>query len=311
MSRPQLDALPEWGTGTVAVLSTGAGPPHAIPVSTAVRTGPRTIVLALALRRESLARLREDPRCALTLVGGGDVAFTASGSARIVEEPMDASDRVAAVRIDVEAIQDHRHDDFEIDGGVRWHWTNADAERRDAAIRAALAHAQPLRVRPLRADESDWVRAVMRERWGDEIAAGRGRIWRPAELPGFVAAADSGERAGLATYAVEGDTAELVTIDALRPGAGVGRLLLDAVAEAARAAGAGRLLVMTTNDNLGALRFYQRAGFRLAALRPGAVDDARSLKPAIVATGAGGIPIRDELDLVLELGGPRQEPGGR
>ena len=52
--------LPEWPDGTVAVLSTGAGAPHAIPVSTAVRRGPRTIVLALSLRRESLARLRED-----------------------------------------------------------------------------------------------------------------------------------------------------------------------------------------------------------------------------------------------------------
>jgi hypothetical protein len=309
MTRPELDALPEWGPGTVAVLSTGAGPPHAIPVSTATRTGPRTIVLALALRRESLARLRADPRCALTLLAGGDVAFTARGAAAIAEEPMAASDRVAAVRIDVETIQDHRHDDFEIDGGVRWHWTDAAAERRDGAIRAALGPGEPLHVRPLGAGESDWVRAMMRERWGDEIVAGRGRVWRPAELPGIVAVGGSGERAGLATYAVEGDAAELVTIDALRPGAG--RLLLEAVADAARAAGAGRLLVMTTNDNLGALRFYQRAGFRLAALRPGAVDEARSLKPAIAATGADGIPIRDELDLVLELGGPRQVPGGR
>ena len=132
-------ALPEWGPGTVAVLSTGAGPPHAIPVSTAVRTGPRTVVLALALRRESLARLREDPRCALTVMAGGDVAFTAHGRAAIVAEPMAVSDRVAAVRIDVDAIQDHGQDRFEIDAGVRWHWTDPDAERQDAEIRAALA----------------------------------------------------------------------------------------------------------------------------------------------------------------------------
>ena len=87
----------------MAVLSTGAGGPHAIPVSTAVRVGPRTVVFALALRRESLARLREDARCALTVITGGDVALTAYGRATIVEEPMAVSDRVAAVRIDVEA----------------------------------------------------------------------------------------------------------------------------------------------------------------------------------------------------------------
>lgn len=138
MTRPQLDALPEWRPGAVAVLSTGAGPPHAIPVSTAVRAGPWAIVLALALRRESLARLREDPRCALTLMAGGDVAFTAHGRATIVEEPMAISDRVTAIRIDVDAIQDHGQDSFTIDDGVRWHWTDAEAERRDAEIAAAL-----------------------------------------------------------------------------------------------------------------------------------------------------------------------------
>jgi Pyridoxamine 5'-phosphate oxidase len=130
--------LPQWEPGAVAVLSTGAGPPHAIPVSTAVRAGPRTVVLALALRRESLARLRADPRCALTLIAGGDVAVTAHGRATIVEEPMAASDRVAAVRIDVESIQDHGQDSFEIDAGVRWHWTDPEAERLDREIRAAL-----------------------------------------------------------------------------------------------------------------------------------------------------------------------------
>ncbi len=58
---------------------------------------------------------------------------------------------------------------------------------------------------------------------------------------------------------------------------------------------------MTTNDNLRALRLYQLAGFRLAALRPGAVDEARGRKPPIPETGADGIPIRDEIDLVLYL----------
>jgi hypothetical protein len=138
MPRPQLDALPEWRPGTVAVLSTGAGPPHAIPISTAVRRDPRTIALALALRRESLARVREDPRCALTIMAGGDIAFTAHGRATIVEEPMAVSDRVTAIRIDVEAIQHHGQDTFEIDDGVRWHWTDPGAEQRDAEIRAAL-----------------------------------------------------------------------------------------------------------------------------------------------------------------------------
>jgi nitroimidazol reductase NimA-like FMN-containing flavoprotein (pyridoxamine 5'-phosphate oxidase superfamily) len=139
VSRPDPDALPEWEDGTVAILSTGAGAPHAIPVSTGVRAGPRRVVLALARRRESLARLRAEPRAALTVLAGGDVAVTVHARARIVEEPMAVSDRVAAVALDVERIQDHGQPRFVIEEGVRWRWTSADDERRDAAIRAALA----------------------------------------------------------------------------------------------------------------------------------------------------------------------------
>ena len=129
-----MDELPDWPAGTVAVLSTGAGEPHAIPISTAVRNGPRTLALALALRRGSLARLREDPRCAVTILAAGNVAFTAIGRAAVREE----RERVAILDVDVERIQDHGHDTFVIDDGVRWRWTDPDAERADAAVRAAL-----------------------------------------------------------------------------------------------------------------------------------------------------------------------------
>jgi hypothetical protein len=128
-----MTALPDWPDGTVAVLSTGAGPPHAIPVSTAVRSAPATVHFALGLRRESLARLREDPRCALTVLAGG-VAVTALGTATVVEE----GERVAFVRLDVEEVQDHGQPTFALEGGVRWHWTDERAERTDAEIRAAL-----------------------------------------------------------------------------------------------------------------------------------------------------------------------------
>ena len=125
--------LPEWPDGTVTVLSTGAGPPHAISVSTAVRSGPTTVHLALGLRRESLARLREDPRCALTVIAAG-VAVTAHASASVVEE----NDRVAFLRLDVESVKDHDQPNFEIEDGVRWRWTDEEAEAGDADVRATL-----------------------------------------------------------------------------------------------------------------------------------------------------------------------------
>ena len=128
-----MTALPDWPDGTVTVLSTGGGAPHAIPVSTAVRTDAATVHFALGLRRESLARLREDPRCALTVFAPG-VAVTALGTATVVEE----TDRVAFVRLAVEEVQDHGQPTFELEAGVRWHWTDDDAARADAVIRAAL-----------------------------------------------------------------------------------------------------------------------------------------------------------------------------
>jgi hypothetical protein len=129
-----MDPIPDWPPGTVAVLATaGAGGPHAIPVSTALRAGPRTVLLALARSRGSLARLRAEPRCALALHAAG-VAVTLRGRATVAGEAAGA----VAVRLDVEHVDDHDRPTFSIEGGVRWRWTDAQAERVDAEVRAAL-----------------------------------------------------------------------------------------------------------------------------------------------------------------------------
>src|SRR3954466_10930177 len=109
--------LPEWPAGTVAVLSP-AGPP-AIPVSTATRAGDRAIHFALAHTRDSLARLRENPRCALTILAAG-VAVTAYGTAAVVG----ADDRAPSLRLEVGSVEDHAQPTFSPDEGVRGHWTD-------------------------------------------------------------------------------------------------------------------------------------------------------------------------------------------
>jgi ribosomal protein S18 acetylase RimI-like enzyme len=156
-------------------------------------------------------------------------------------------------------------------------------------------------VRPLTAADHDWVERTIVERWGDSVVVGRGKVWHPGELPGF-AAFESDLCVGLVTYEVDGEACEVVTIDALREGEGIGTALLDAVVEAARTAGCLRVQLLTTNNNLRALAFYQKRGFRLVALRPGAIDEERALKPSIPETDSAGLPIRDELHLELELG---------
>lgn len=135
---PEPPALPDWPPGTAAILSTGAGAPHAIPVSTAVRAGERRVLFVLARRRESLRRLREDPRVALTLLCEGDVAVTLLGRASIAAEPLAISDGLAAIGLAVQEVQDHGQPTFAIEAGVRWRWTDDVARRRDGELRAAL-----------------------------------------------------------------------------------------------------------------------------------------------------------------------------
>jgi peptide deformylase len=160
-----------------------------------------------------------------------------------------------------------------------------------------LPRAEPaISVRPLTDEDREWVDRTIRELWGSDVVVAHGETYRPAELAGFVATA-AGEPAGVVTYRIDGEECEIVTIDAFTRWRGVGTRLVDAVAERARAAGCRRLFLITTNDNLDGLRFYQRRGFRLAALRPGAIDRAREIKPEISRTGDHAIPIHDEIEL--------------
>jgi ribosomal protein S18 acetylase RimI-like enzyme len=153
-------------------------------------------------------------------------------------------------------------------------------------------------LRPLGAADSAWVARHIAEQWGSEIVVAHGAIYRPAELPGFVAQAE-GEVVGLLTYRVEGDACEIVTLDSQREGWGIGAALIEAVKASARQAGCRRLWLITTNDNTHALRFYQKRGFVLAALHRDAVAASRAIKPEIPLFGLDGIPIRDEIELEM------------
>ena len=111
----------------------------------------------------------------------------------------------------------------------------------------------------------------------------------------------AGEMEGLAALSGhDRPIAELVAINAFERRRGVGTAILEACVDHLREK-FHTLRLATTNDNLDALRFYQRRGFRLAALRAGAVDEARLRKPAIPSVGEYELPIRDELDLILSL----------
>jgi ribosomal protein S18 acetylase RimI-like enzyme len=159
----------------------------------------------------------------------------------------------------------------------------------------------PFMIRPRDPRDDDWVLSMIR-RWGEtDYVISRGRKIYAAELPGFCAVSSAGEPLGLATYEPIGEDCQLVTLHALQRFTGIGTTLLAAVREAAAAAGCRRLWLITTNDNVDALRFYQRRDFALVAVHRGLREVARRLKPSLPLTGDYGIPIRDELELEMWL----------
>lgn len=160
-------------------------------------------------------------------------------------------------------------------------------------------------LRPITPADKPVITPLLVREWGSvQVAAlSFGGLLDASELPGWLALGEGeqdGEVVGLLTYLVQGDAAELVTINAFT-GGGVGAALVGALEEECRARGVRRVNVVTTNDNTRALRFYQRAGFRMTALRVGAVDETRKIKPEIPSHGMDGIPIRDEIELTKEL----------
>jgi len=156
-----------------------------------------------------------------------------------------------------------------------------------------------MRVREATAGDRPTLRGFLSQRHSARVAR-LGQVEDPLDHPALIAETEAGDLAGVLTYVPGGDAWEILTLHAETRWAGAGTALIEAVE---RKAGAGRLWLITTNDNVDALRFYQRRGFRLAELRPGAVDESRrTLKPEIPEIGDHGIPLRDELVLEKDLG---------
>jgi DNA-3-methyladenine glycosylase I len=169
-------------------------------------------------------------------------------------------------------------------------------------------------IRPLTPEDRNWVAKFLDDSWGSTKIVTRAKSYYGHLLPGFVAI-QSGRRAkkddlrdadgkrilGLLTYRVEEDECEVMTLNSIVEDSGAGTALLDALKEAARAENYRRLWLITTNDNLNALRFYQQRGFALVAVYRDAIAETRKQKPQIPVLGQDRIPVRDEIELEFLL----------
>ncbi len=131
--------------------------------------------------------------------------------------------------------------------------------------------------------------------WRSDRMVARGRLFHPAQQEGFIAEKE-GNIMGCITFEQQGDAMEITLLDSRERQQGVGTRLVELVLDHARAQGCRRVRVVTTNDNIRAIRFYQKRGFDLVQIHRNALDAARRLKPEIPATGQEGIPIRHELE---------------
>ena len=153
----------------------------------------------------------------------------------------------------------------------------------------------PFLVREASARDRESALDLLAREFGGRQLMSAGTPVAAEDLALLVAETDGGVTGALAWRPVEGGLHIVaMATDPMWQRSGVGGQLLAEAEQLARQRSWTRVIVTTTNDNIAALYFYQRRGYRLAAIRPR--DAAGS--PAV---GFAGIPIRDEIQLTKNV----------
>jgi len=155
-----------------------------------------------------------------------------------------------------------------------------------------------IQVRRAAGDDISRVVELAQYFWGEDEIECFEQNYLIRKLPAFVACAED-TVVGALSYSEEPERIVMVVINVLPQwqGIGAGRTLVAALAAEAKRKGIARIVVATTNDDILALTFYQRLGFRITGIKPGEVLRRHGGE----ITGFSGIPIRDEIQLALEL----------
>ncbi|HAL09528.1 GNAT family N-acetyltransferase [Mammaliicoccus vitulinus] len=132
--------------------------------------------------------------------------------------------------------------------------------------------------------------------WGsDEMVISTG-TYHLSKLPG-IAAYEDGQILGLITYKTYEDHVEIISLDSFLQNKGIGSKLLKSLEQTCEKKQITRITIITTNDNINALKFYQKRGYRIKQVLPNAVEKARQLKPTIPLVAENGIAVKDEIEL--------------
>lgn len=157
-----------------------------------------------------------------------------------------------------------------------------------------------LDMRPL--PDKEAVHRLLMHRWNDDCIIFGGRAYTSRDFETIGAHDGEGTLVGIALWTMRGRVALLGAIDSFQPGSGAAGALLERVQQEARGRNAVSLRAVTTNDNVHALVYYQRKGFRLDTLFVGSVDAFRGRdNPNFRRIGFNGLPVRDTLELEMAL----------
>ena len=137
--------------------------------------------------------------------------------------------------------------------------------------------------------------------WGSDILVSRGKIYRAEDLDGILVY-DNGKIVGLGLYDVKNYECEIVLLETFVHNKGIGSQLIERIKEIAREKKCKRIWIITSNDNIDAIKFYQRKGFCISNIYINAIEESRKIKPEIPYIGNYGIPIRDEIELEIKTG---------
>lgn len=146
----------------------------------------------------------------------------------------------------------------------------------------------------------DKVNQILKEEWNCPPSVSKGKIIDTTNLPGFLYIEDEIIK-GLITYNIENDECEIVTLNSFEENKGIGTALVNEVLKIAKKENSKRLWLITTNDDINAIRFYQKKGFDLKAAHINAMEISRKLKPGIPIIGMHNIPIKHELEFEIIL----------
>jgi N-acetylglutamate synthase-like GNAT family acetyltransferase len=141
------------------------------------------------------------------------------------------------------------------------------------------------------------ISTYLKNNWGSEFIISKGKKYYCDDVQGLIAEGDY-SISGICLFAVKNEELEIVMIESFVEKSGVGSQLMKELESIAKEQELKRIWLVTTNDNINALRFYFKNGFTFVNIARDVIAEYRKIKPEIpLLNGENGIPIMDEIEL--------------